>query len=91
MLACFHLVRFEVPMTLNKNITVFWDVMTCGMPERYKSFRDLLLSSSFAKIEPAGTLAPLCDNTQHHISEHSSLHIFTRFSFRISGITQLEV
>lgn len=85
MLSCFHLVRFEVPMTLNKNITVFWDVMTCGMPERYKSFRDLLLSSLSAKM------APLCNSTQHHTSEHSNLHIFTWFSFRISGITQLEV
>jgi hypothetical protein len=78
-------------MTLNKNITVFWDVMTSSMPEKCKSFRDLLPSSSSAKMEPAGTLAPLFDSTQHHISEHSNLHIFIWLLFIISGITQLEI
>jgi hypothetical protein len=78
-------------MTLNKNATVLWDVMTCGMPERCKRFRDLLPSSSSAKMEPAGTLEPLFNNTQHHIPEYSNLHIFTWLLFRITGITQLEM
>lgn len=63
------IVTFEVLKAGTTEITVFWNVILCGMVDRYHCFG----SKSWAIYSPR-ILVTVCQMTWHHIPDNHNLH-----------------
>jgi hypothetical protein len=67
-----HLVRSDSVM----KITAFWCVMPCSLAERYQCCKRHFLPPSGYEMKAAGSYVtiPLCQTTQHHITQGNHFH-----------------